>query len=172
MEPRAEDVILQSSDQYSMRTAKTRERFQLPSLNSLFPSAWHSQQSKQRTLYGLDDIEALSQETFQHKIKPHKQLIDHGIMTQSEGGNRPEGDQETVYTSVELPHGSECITDLCKDIHLRLMHEMQEHTQDQGRTELSKCLPDLIKALSLRIGLDKSNPASTYVMHFLHVRSE
>lgn len=171
-EPRAEGIVLQSSDQHSMRTEKTRERSQVSPLRSLLIRASRSQQSKQRTHYGLDDIEALSQKGFQHQIKPHKQRIDQGTITQSEGRNRPEGDQETVYTTTELPPGSECITDLCNDIHLRLVHEMQEHTHDQGRLELSKCLPDLIKALALRIGLDKSNPANPYVMHLLHVRSK
>lgn len=105
-----------------------------------------------------------------HEMKPHEQLIDHGIMTQPGGQKGPEYDQQTVYTSMELLHGSECITDLCNDIYLKLKHEIQEHTQDQDRVELPDCLPALIKGLSIRVGLDKSNPASPFVMHFLHVR--
>lgn len=105
-----------------------------------------------------------------HDMKPHEQRINHGTMTHPEGPKGPQYDQKTVYTSMELPRGSECITDLCNDIYLNLKHEIQEHTQDQDRTELPECLPDLIKALSIRIGLDKANPASPYVMHFLHVR--
>lgn len=104
------------------------------------------------------------------EMEPHEQLIDHGTMAQPEGQKGPEYDQKTVYTSMELPHGAQCITDLCHDIYLKLKHEIQGHTQDQDRIELPECLPDLIKALSIRIGLDKSNPASPYVMHFLHVR--
>lgn len=105
-----------------------------------------------------------------HEMKPHEQLINHGTMTQPQGQKGPQYDQQTVYTSMELPHGSGYITDLCNDIYLNLKHEIQEHTQDQDRIELPKCLPDLVKALSFRIGLDKSNPASPHVMHFLHVR--
>lgn len=105
-----------------------------------------------------------------HEMKPHEQLIDQGSMTQPEGQEGPEHDQQTMYTSMELLHGSECITDLCNDIYLKLKHEIQEHTQDQDQMELPDCLPALIKALSIRIGLDKSNPASPFVMHFLLVR--
>ena len=103
-----------------------------------------------------------------HESKPYVDLADHGARAQPEEYDRPAGDQQTVYTSLALPHGSDYITDLCNDIHLRLKHELQEHTRDQAQTELPKCLPDLIKALAIRIGLDRSNPASPYVMHFLH----
>ena len=77
-------------------------------------------------------------------------------------------DQQTVYTSSFLPHGSDHISDLCNDIHMKLKYELQEHTHDRARIELPKCLPDLIKAFSIRIGLDTSEPSTAYIMHFLH----
>lgn len=98
--------------------------------------------------------------------------IDCGTMAQPEEHNGPAGDQHTVYTSLGVPHGSDYITDLCNDIYLKLKHEFLEHTQDQRWAELPKRLPDLIKALAIRIGLDRSNPASPYVMHFLHTHSK
>lgn len=104
--------------------------------------------------------------------KLHEELIDRGTMTQPEEYDRAAGDQNTVYTSLALPHGSDYITDLCNDIHVRLKHELLENTKDQARIELPKCLPDLIKALAIRIGLDRSNPASAYVMHFLHTHNK
>lgn len=107
-----------------------------------------------------------------HGLEPHDELIDHGTIAQPEEHKRPAGDQHTVYTSLALPHGSDYITDLCNDIHLRLEHELLEHKQDQAWKELPKCLPDLIKALAIRIGLDRSNPASPSVMHFLHTHSK
>lgn len=98
--------------------------------------------------------------------------MDRGTMVQPEEHDGPAGDQHTVYTSLGVPHGSDYITDLCNDIHLKLKHEFMEHTQDQRWGELPKRLPDLIKALAIRIGLDRSNPASPYVMHFLHTHSK
>lgn len=107
-----------------------------------------------------------------HGLIQHEEVIDHGTLAQPEQYSRPAGDQHTVYTSLALPHGSEYITDLCNDITLRLKHELLEHTQDQAWRELPKCLPDLIKALAIRIGLDRSNPASLQAMHFLHTHSK
>lgn len=107
-----------------------------------------------------------------HGLKPNGELIDHCTMAQPEEYNRPAGDQHTVYTSLALPHGSDYITDLCNDIHSKLKHELLEHTQDQASRGLPKCLPDLVKALAIRIGLDRSNSASPYVMHFLHTHSK
>ncbi|KAI7773313.1 hypothetical protein LA080_011336 [Diaporthe eres] len=107
-----------------------------------------------------------------HESKPHDELIDRGIIAQPEQHNRQAGDQHTVYTSQALPQGSDYITDLCNDIHRRLKHDLLEHTPDQAWRELPKCLPDLIKALAIQIGLDRSNSASPYVMHFLHTHSK
>lgn len=76
--------------------------------------------------------------------------------------------QQTAYTSSVLPHDADYVSDLCNDIHMNLKQELQEHAHNRARPELSRCLPDLIKAFSIRIGLDTSNPSSGHIMHFLH----
>lgn len=85
---------------------------------------------------------------------------------ETQGG--PAVDQQTVYTSSVLPHGSDYVSDLCNDIHMKLKDELQNLTHDRGRTEISRYLPDLIKAFSIRIGLESSEPSRAYIMHFLH----
>lgn len=102
-------------------------------------------------------------------LKPHEDLKEHDTMMSPEEQKGLAVDQKSVYTSLELPHGSEYISDLCNDIYLKLKNDLQEQASDQARLELPKCLPDLIKALAIRIGLDRSSPAGPYIMQFLHV---
>ncbi|KAL1852136.1 hypothetical protein Daus18300_012283 [Diaporthe australafricana] len=103
-----------------------------------------------------------------HGSKLREELREDGTTAQQEAQDPLAVDQQTVYTSPILPHGSDYISDLCNDIHLKLKDDLQEQAHDQDRVELLNCLPDLIKALSIRIGFDISNPSRTYVMHFLH----
>ncbi|KAK2611198.1 hypothetical protein N8I77_004564 [Diaporthe amygdali] len=102
-------------------------------------------------------------------LKPHEDLKEHDTMMSPGEQNKLAVDQKSVYTSLELPHGSEYISDLCNDIYLKLKNDLQEQSSGKARLKMPKCLPDLIKALAIRIGLDRSNPSGPYIMQFLHV---
>lgn len=82
--------------------------------------------------------------------------------------SRSAADQHTVYTSSILPHGSDLVRDLCTDIHKKLKYELQNYADYRGRIELPEYLPDLIKAFSIRMGLDTSEPSRAYIMSYLH----
>jgi hypothetical protein len=98
--------------------------------------------------------------------KPHERLREHDTIKQPHSVTE---DQQTVYTSLVLPRRSDYINDLCSEIYMKLKDEFQKDTNDQDRIELPRYLPDLIKAFSIRIGLDPSEPSRTYIMHFIHM---
>lgn len=100
--------------------------------------------------------------------KSCEQLRNHDTIEQPGAKSRLTVDQRTVYTSSTLPHGPDYVSDLCNDIYMKLKNELQNHTHDRVRIELPRCLPDLIKAFSVRIGFDTSEPSNAYIMQFLH----
>lgn len=99
---------------------------------------------------------------------PAEQMREDGALGQPEIQSRLTVDQQTVYTASVLPRASDYINDLCSDIYLKLKNELQEHACEGARAQFPRCLPDLIKAFSARIGLDRSEPSRAYIMHFLH----
>lgn len=100
--------------------------------------------------------------------KSHEELRKYGTIEQAEAQSQLKVDQQTEHTSSGLPYGSDYINDFCNDIYKKLKFDLQKYIHDQARIELPRCLPDLIKAFSIRIGLDTSEPSGAYVMHFLH----
>lgn len=100
--------------------------------------------------------------------KSYEELRECDTKESPEAQSRLTADQQTVYTSSVLPHGSDYVSDLCNDIHMNLKYELERYAHGQAQIELPKRLPDLIKAFSIRIGLDTSKPSTAYIMHFLH----
>jgi hypothetical protein len=101
-------------------------------------------------------------------LKSYEELREYDTMEPPEVQSRLTADQQTLYTSSVLPPGSDYINDLCSDIHMKLKYELQNHAHDRPRIVLPKCLPDLVKEFSIRIGLDTSEPSRAYIMHFFH----
>ncbi|KAH7161762.1 hypothetical protein EDB81DRAFT_854059 [Dactylonectria macrodidyma] len=82
-------------------------------------------------------------------------------------GGTDDDDTRTTYsvaTIADPSHAQSYISELCHDINTKL----QIHVDARGWSALSKTLPELIKALAIKIGQEDSCQASRDVMYFVH----
>ncbi|PNP78573.1 hypothetical protein FNYG_08085 [Fusarium nygamai] len=78
-----------------------------------------------------------------------------------------EEDARTTYsaaTSVDAGNAQDYISDLSHHIHTNLQH----YTDYAGKLELCRSLPELVKALAIKIGCESPSQLNRDIMYFIH----
>ncbi|GJN75979.1 hypothetical protein PLICBS_010090 [Purpureocillium lilacinum] len=78
-----------------------------------------------------------------------------------------EEDTRTTYsaaTTVGQVHAKNYISELSHHIHSNLL----EHVDSEGRSELCRSLPELIKAFAIKIGCESTSQLNLDIMYFIH----
>lgn len=100
-----------------------------------------------------------------HRNQEEQRFKDPGLKQQ---GGTDDDDTQTTYSVASIAdpsHAQSYISELCHDINSKL----QIHVDARGWSALSKALPELIKALAIKIGQEDSSQASRDVMYFVHL---